>query len=409
MDENNGWIDFSRVNVFLGDQGTGKSCIAKIYTQCLWIEKNIHREVFDDDAKIQQVFTDNIETYFNLKGYLKSNTIIEFEGKYVDLRYTNFVLTINRKALDTNGSTKIMYMPAERNLLAALTNTRKMERLPYALRDFRDEYLNALESKNLILINKLPIGDFTVSYNKDDDVVILHNSVHKYEVDLTSASSGIQSFLPLYLVSKNIVTMLNDKEIDSQDMLNPEAFRAMRQNLFNRLSESKNLGALRNKEESLDIFIKVVAKFDNQNITYIVEEPEQNLFPESQKKVLFELIDIINSDIQSYKNNNQLVITTHSPYLLGFLTLSVKAKQVIKKQGIKDDHRKALWRIVPKNSMLNEEDVNIYYINNGTIYQVDNYEGLPSDDNVLNTSLRSISKDFSSILDLEDEIEDEVK
>lgn len=401
--KNDDWIYFSKVNVFLGDQGTGKSCIAKIYTQCLWIEKNIHREVMNDDNKIKQIFLDNIETYFNLKNYMREDSYIEFKGTYISLKYENKNLIVTRHKAESNGSSKIMYMPAERNLLTAIKNARKIENLPKSLRDFRDEYLNALESKALKKIGKnIPIGDFTIEYNKDEDVVTLHNTKDNYSIDTTSASSGLQSFLPLYLVAKYLVSSLNDKTKEIHDLLNPEAFRVLRQTLFDKMSQAKT----KNKDDTLNVFFEVTTKYENNRIVYVVEEPEQNLFPDSQEKVLHELIKLINTNIQSYENRNQLVIATHSPYLIGLLTLSVKANEVLNKmKSIKRSKKTDLYKIVPKDSMLEMDDVSVYYINDGSIELIPNYEGMPTDDNILNFSLRNIGRKFSQILDIEDSLE----
>ena len=42
----------------------------------------------------------------------------------------------------------------------------------------------------------------------------------------------------------------------------------------------------------------------------IVEEPELNLFPETQKDLIYDLLEMINS------GRDHLLMTTHSPYLL---------------------------------------------------------------------------------------------
>lgn len=52
----------------------------------------------------------------------------------------------------------------------------------------------------------------------------------------------------------------------------------------------------------------------------IVEEPEQNLFPSSQQGVLYELLKYANQAA-----GNKLILTTHSPDSINYLTLAVKA------------------------------------------------------------------------------------
>lgn len=58
----------------------------------------------------------------------------------------------------------------------------------------------------------------------------------------------------------------------------------------------------------------------------VVEEMELNLFPDSQKNVLYELI------ADAYKlSGNRLLMTTHSPYVINYLALAVKARQLADK------------------------------------------------------------------------------
>ncbi len=54
----------------------------------------------------------------------------------------------------------------------------------------------------------------------------------------------------------------------------------------------------------------------NSRLISIVEEPEQNLYPRVRAGVLYYLLGTLK------KEDNFLVITTHSPYLLSCLTLS---------------------------------------------------------------------------------------
>lgn len=52
----------------------------------------------------------------------------------------------------------------------------------------------------------------------------------------------------------------------------------------------------------------------------IVEEPEQNLYPSSQRGMLNSL-----TAFNNINRGNKLVMTTHSPYLINYLTIAVKA------------------------------------------------------------------------------------
>ena len=36
--DDDGWIDIKKVSVFIGNQGSGKSCVAKLISTFTWIE-----------------------------------------------------------------------------------------------------------------------------------------------------------------------------------------------------------------------------------------------------------------------------------------------------------------------------------------------------------------------------------
>ena len=42
--ENDGWLDIKKVSVFIGNQGSGKSTVAKLISSFMWLEKSIIRD-----------------------------------------------------------------------------------------------------------------------------------------------------------------------------------------------------------------------------------------------------------------------------------------------------------------------------------------------------------------------------
>lgn len=132
-----------------------------------------------------------------------------------------------------------------------------------------------------------------------------------------------------------------------------------------------------------------------------MEEPEQNLYPDSQKNILFELIRTKNE-----AEENQIVITTHSPYIISYLTLAVKAERIRIKAQINNqtDILEKLDRIVPGEASVDSEHTAIYQmIVDGTIHKLPDYDGLPSDENCLNEHLTDSNNLFIDLLELEEQ------
>ena len=63
---------------------------------------------------------------------------------------------------------------------------------------------------------------------------------------------------------------------------------------------------------------------------------------------------------------------------------------------------KELNEIVPLDSLINPVIVNIYQLNeSGHIDELENYKGLPSDENFLNEFLSAFNDDFVKLLEIE--------
>lgn len=126
---------------------------------------------------------------------------------------------------------------------------------------------------------------------------------------------------------------------------------------------------------------------------------ELNLFPDSQKNVLYELI------ADAYKlSGNRLLMTTHSPYVINYLALAVKARQLADKAIKNEKLLDRIYSIVPKEGTVDAEDLVIYELHDGEVKLLEDYEGLPSDDNYLNVRLRDTNTAFDDLLEIEEEL-----
>lgn len=83
--------------------------------------------------------------------------------------------------------------------------------------------------------------------------------------------------------------------------------------------------------ETLAEITTVANKYTNSFFLNVVDEPEQNLFLESQMKNVAFLLKAANVN-----DENKIVMTTHSPYVLSYITLAAKAYELMNK-GVKCD------------------------------------------------------------------------
>ena len=91
---------------------------------------------------------------------------------------------------------------------------------------------------------------------------------------------------------------------------------------------------------------------------FIIEEPESHLFPEAQKAIT-ELISIAKND------RNKVLITTHSPYILGSINNLLYANKVAGSIGTEK-----VEDIVPARMRLSYEVLGAYYLESGKINNI---------------------------------------
>lgn len=190
-----------------------------------------------------------------------------------------------------------IYIPAERTFFSFFSKALPAlnlvnESIPRNLLRFSLEYQNAKSA-----YGKYNSSLLNVSYEYDgsDDFFIDHNSRKKYH--LSYASSGIQSTMPLLLVLEYAV---NKREYSS----------------------------------------------------FVIEEPETNLFPDKQVDLLRHILKTVNN------GGRTLTITTHSPYLLSSLNNSLFAGYLLNQYG--DDIKKDLSEIIDKDCCLTPVDCSVY-------------------------------------------------
>ncbi|MGH1335986.1 MAG: hypothetical protein ACRBFS_07640 [Aureispira sp.] len=386
----NEFIEFKGVTLFIGDQGSGKSTIAKLYSTLSWLEKALMRGDFSvEQFNARNGFKNNLQ-YQGIDTYLSTQSKVEYKGEAYHIKYNGKENKIQTKLLKKAAYNypKIMYVPAERNFVSAIDKADTITLLPAPLFTFLVEYRAA--KKGVKEKIKLPISNIQYRYNSNSDTSYIIGQ--DYEIDLLRASSGFQSMTPLYLVTRYL-----------SDNINQE------------LSIAKSRLSLKQKEQLEKIIIQTPiewkrdwaeAKLNDQlqhnSFINVVVELEQNLYPSSQKQLLFSLI--------GYKNRraaDRLVLTTHSLYLLGYLGLCIKAHQLqhIIQQLPQEQTKKAqerLQKLVPLEAAINPQQLSLYQLNSdGSIESIQSKRGFPSEENDLNEAMMEANDLFTDLLELQ--------
>lgn len=389
--DNNGWLDVEKVTVFIGNQGSGKSTVAKLVSTLSWIEKDLFRS--DGSTlrfrKQERIFKKYLE-YHRIDSYLKKNTEIQYEGKAYRINYIPGKPLDIQKLEEEYTLPKITYFPAERNFVSSVKKSRSGQKLTLwsqSLQEFKETFQEAKESFKEKATFHLPISNVDLEYNKLNDVLYVKGP--DYKIQLADSASGFQSFVPLFVVANYVSKLLEkEQEMDEQqrDTFKKESAKILSDKTYT-------------EEQKRILLSNLAAQFNIKRTLNIIEEPEQNLFPTSQQGMLYKLLEFNNKS-----KENQLIITTHSPYVINFLMLAIKASEIERKAKANKDVKSKIYEIVPEKATTPLNSVTIYELNevDGTITKLEQSTGLPSNEHYLNNILGETNILFSKLMEIED-------
>lgn len=398
--ENDGWIDVKKITLFIGNQGSGKSTVAKLISTFTWIEKALvrgdyNKKWFERKNKLKNQYLNyhRLENYFKINGV--DHTVLEYQGDAYSIKYEKGSLTITESTDSPYPLPQIMYVPAERNFITYVKAPKELKLSSESLKEFLTEFDNAKnEMRGLV---KLPINNVDIEYDKLNDTVNLKGET--YKVKLTEASSGFQSLVPLFLVSSYLAGSVKKQSETNKEPMSSDELKRFKRGVED-IWSNDNL-----TDEQKRIALSVLSsKFNKSSFINIVEEPEQNLFPFSQWQILQSLLEFNNMN-----TGNKLIMTTHSPYIVNFLSIAIQARQL--KDKISNSSRASelfekLSKIIPNKSLVSSDEVIIYELNekDGSIKKLSAPLGIPSDKNYLNNALKEGNQMFDSLLEIEEEL-----
>lgn len=369
-------LDIRSTMVFIGPQSSGKSTIAKLLAIFRDIEFVI--DGYQEDNKVQFFLSFNIANYFQEETYLeysnKDYKIIlndnlwvidkSFEFENVIIQEKQRIMELIRGVVDTNERLKSgpdqkenlikqiydinwrrlfiyhreqTYIPAERILTSIISDAAFSFNdisLPGALKQFGREFERAKVSHPKA---DIPFLNIRYQYEEKDANkgfrIFLDGTK---SVSLNESSSGIQSILPLHIV------------------------------------------------------INALTSDNGSKHSFIVEEPELNLFPSTQKATISFLIEKAN-------HKNELLITTHSPYVLSVLNNLLFAFTVAQKG---EKYALAAKQIIPENIWIDPKSFSAYYIADGTAANLINDKTKLIKDNFLDSVSEDIVGERDALIEL---------
>jgi predicted ATPase len=309
-------IDLKKINIIIGPQSSGKSVLAKIVSFCQWAEK---RFILDGN-KFEYSFRDMFIEFHRIDyAYFSTKSSFVYDGDYVVISQSGKKFELDFKPKDTQKEfkkPKNIYIPAERNFASVIPNLGRYNETNDNIMNFLYDWFEA--KRNFQEENKLDILNLGVSYHysqdSESDILTLKN---KKQINLRNSSSGLQSVIPLvtlinYLTDgfykKNRSNSVNEREALMEELM--EKIESERlEGFIDKTSENdKRFNKISVREFLSFLTGRIQYSFTN----FVIEEPEQNLFPSTQRDFIYYLF----KKLTDKDRNHKALITTHSPFIL---------------------------------------------------------------------------------------------
>jgi len=383
-------IELNRINLFIGENGSGKSVLAKLITILKKFQNLKESEILIKLNNFNINFITE-KTYI----YYTNNSLISLELKNKKFSFSKKISSFNCSISDIKKLEKIvndienMTLEEFQNKLL-LSNLEKyypfkiislpdkIKKLPLSIlldnKEFK-ENLNFLKSTQQLLnktINSIYIP------SERNLISIFNQSIYSFLTADIPIPKFLISFFSEFEKARNIIKeleLLNVKYIYTDKI---EIYHSNNDYLELERSSSGIQSAL-----PLYITVKYFAK-NYQNI--IIEEPEQNLFPKAQKETVEFIIEQLGKD-------NSLFMMTHSPYILTALNNLILANDVKNKKGVE-----AIKGIVKEEQCVAFEDVSAYSLEDGKAINIMDREDRLIGINIIDSISDEVNDAFDKLL-----------
>ena len=314
-----------------------------------------------DEFMTDDYFLQELVRFHKLKGYMRKDSYIGYESDYTRFSYDASTKVFEFEWKDGRWDyrrPKVSYIPAERNMVAAIPNWFDVKLYDNNIQSFMADWDRARKAYT----EQLDILNLGVAYRYDEqsnkDQVKVDEDV---TLELTNTSSGLQSLIPLF-VHLSYITLIQKTKKEAQSISNIQVGEKFLQTMYKELfektgkadasqhgmhvneSEKKELSAsftvaaigpyllnFSNKEyadECRGIYERYV---NTHHADVFLEEPENNLFPPTQSRLVNWLLKMTEGE-----QGACLFVATHSPYMMtAFLERELKDFQLFfeKKEG----------------------------------------------------------------------------
>ncbi len=401
-------FELNKINILLGPQALGKSITAKLLFYFKSFIGEIEKAIQDKKTK-REIDRDLINRFIAffpkdtwplnsfLIIYTAGNTsmkIYRIKNKPLKIEYSEDIIDLFKKAkqyFDKESTKKISHVSL-------------LNEFPFVFDSLAKKEINEILTFNQIFI---PAGR-SFFYNIQSSIFSLLSSNIPLDPFLIRFGSLYEKFKNHAIDDSSLRTKsIDEKEFERliNNILNSKYIKEKEKDFLIHKDQRKvNLSnASSGQQEVLPLLLVLKAllkiQFSGGGATLYIEEPEAHLFPNSQKLFIKLLARIFNSG----KNKYQIIITTHSPYILSSFNNLMYAGSLIKHlDKIEAD---SVYNIIPKKEVIYPDCVSAnsldFYNEKIHLKNLINEETGLIDQNILDDVSNEISIEFGKLLDLD--------
>lgn len=389
-------IEFKRFCILIGPQSNGKSTIAKILSTCMWLEKEACTNLSEHVVAEGSAFKTLVEDFHRMHNYIHPKcSIIDYESPYIHIVYDKGNFSMTFKDNLAYNRIKISYMPSDRNIIT-MKDIEKRDLEPTNFRSFLFDWLDT--NRNFDSGHKMPILNLGMQYYHDDTAkdrkdMLTHENGVTYDIPLYDASSGMQSLVPMtvlmhYLASGYLESYGKEISYEQQqkqtklawtvtekittkyfaDEVAKSDYKSVYSELIKKKAEGNDEKAIAQMEEMKALYSRLVMP---NGISFVLEEPEQNLFPQTQVELFKDIVALCNGE-----HSSSVFMTTHSPYVLAAANILLFANKLLRAGVAKEE----VDEVISIGSAISLDEFSAYSVSDGTCRSIiDEKTGLISE------------------------------
>jgi len=401
-------FEFKRVNVLIGPQASGKSISVKL----LYFFKNFPGEMLkaiengESKRELDSKQKETFNTYFPKESWPKGQFKIQYQVG------TTWI-SISRKA---SKPLAFSYSENLKNLIIKGRRFFKEEQKKIQQEPRASSYKVSRNTR--IRFNECirhEIGDIG-TYNEffvpagRSFFANVQSSIFSFLSNNKSLDPFLIEFGSFY---ENFKRWANDRDDDPRNKKKNQAFDKIaseiisgsfqrekdKDYIFHDDSRKVNLAnASSGQQETLPLILVLKTlgnfTFSNSGATIYIEEPEAHLFPTAQKKV----VQLLARTFNSSKGRFQIIVTTHSPYILSSFNNLLEAGKIISESPQKTDK---VHEVISADEVIMPEELVAYSIFRGQKKVLIDSETSLISSNALDDVSDEIAEDFGKLLDIE--------